>query len=165
MNIEFANTVIEFASSGRLLNPNPEFIERFPSRVESFNTALMISRLSDDEVIEPNYRSLSRIFSQAESRIRDVVYSRRDWRVISQLETETFAQLEKSLDRMPKHFLDAADDILAHLSICWLSRLIGEDSFFERVFEAYAFGFWPCGWLEADDQSDIIVFISRAAAS
>jgi len=156
MNSELANAVINLAESGRFFAPIQGGGDRFPYRVENFHEALSISRLSEGEIIEPNYQSLLASFIQNETRIRDGIYARNDWSKISDLEDEACAKLEKAVQRVPDTYREAIDDVLAHLSICWLSRLtVGYDPFFEKIFEAYLYGFWPCGWIDAGSHSEV----------
>jgi len=56
-------------------------------------------------------------------------------------------------------YFECVDDIISHLRLCYLSRILTmEDDFLERILEIYKGGCGPCGWEGEYPQGTFVVF-------
>ncbi|CAG9614816.1 hypothetical protein BACCIP111899_04049 [Bacillus rhizoplanae] len=57
-------------------------------------------------------------------------------------------------------YIDVFEEIVGDLHMCALNRLVNgkTDNFYERIFEIYKLGGWPCGWEGKYPQGRMIVY-------
>jgi hypothetical protein len=68
---------------------------------------------------------------------------------------------EAKREKLPPAYADAREDIAADLQHCAMNRALHglvPDSFWERVWEIYRQGAWPCGWEGEYPQGRIVIF-------
>lgn len=93
------------------------------------------------------------------------------WEHVKSLETENIAEKIYDLDLatqqdelyeyfgdyenysehfLPSDYVDIHEEIEGDLTMCALNRLVNgkTNNFYEKVFELYKEGGWPCGWKE-----------------
>jgi hypothetical protein len=66
-----------------------------------------------------------------------------------------------SNDFIPFDYIDINEDIEGDLTMCALNRLVNgkTENFYEKIFEIYKQGGWPCGWTGTYPMGDIIVYV------
>lgn len=57
-------------------------------------------------------------------------------------------------------YIDIFEEIIGDLHMCALNRLVNGkvDNFYERIFEVYKLGGWPCGWEGEYPEGRVIVY-------
>lgn len=63
-------------------------------------------------------------------------------------------------DTFVSKYIDIFEEITGDLLVCALNRLVNgkTDNLYEKIFEAYKLGGWPCGWEGEYPQGRMIVF-------
>jgi len=63
-------------------------------------------------------------------------------------------------DHLPEEYMQALNDIDGDMSCCARSRaMVGKQNhFFEKIFQIYQNGAWPCGWEGNYPEGKLIVF-------
>ena len=60
-------------------------------------------------------------------------------------------------------YIDVFEEIIGDLHMCALNRLVNGkvDNFYERIFDIYKLGGWPCGWEGEYPEGRMIVYSSK----
>lgn len=68
-----------------------------------------------------------------------------------------------SSDFIPFKFLDITEEVEGDLTMCALNRVINgkTNNFYERLFEIYKSGGWPCGWSGSYPSGKLIAFFPK----
>lgn len=66
-----------------------------------------------------------------------------------------------SNDFLPFDYIDINEEVEGDLTMCALNRLVNgkTDNFYEKIFEVYKQGGWPCGWKGTYPMGEIIVYV------
>lgn len=62
---------------------------------------------------------------------------------------------------LPFDYIDIHEEVEGDLTMCALNRLVNgkTDNFYERIFDIYKQGGWPCGWKDTYPDGEMIVFV------
>ncbi|ATH92430.1 cytoplasmic protein [Bacillus glycinifermentans] len=73
---------------------------------------------------------------------------------------EIIQSSENFPDDFVSEYIDIFEEVMGDLHKCALNRLVnGEvDNFYERIFEIYKLGGWPCGWEGEYPEGRMIVY-------
>lgn len=68
-------------------------------------------------------------------------------------------------DFLPFDYIDINEEVEGDLTMCALNRLVNgkTDNFYERIFDIYKQGGWPCGWKGAYPNGKIIVYVPETS--
>ena len=156
-NMESAEAVIVFASSGRLFKPIAKPPEKFRLVIHSYEEALAIARLDDGATTTDGIQCIRTHCKALERELRSRAYQMPSWKEISQKESEAFSLIDAGISNNIGAYDDIFDDVLANLNMCFLSRLVdGTSVFWNEVFAAYSMGYWPCGLTES---REVVIFV------
>ncbi|MCY7993388.1 cytoplasmic protein [Bacillus haynesii] len=66
---------------------------------------------------------------------------------------------------LPFDYVDIHEEIEGDLTMCALNRLVNgkTNNFYEKVFEIYKEGGWPCGWKGIYPKGEFIVFVPSSS--
>lgn len=66
---------------------------------------------------------------------------------------------------LPFDYVDIHEEIEGDLTMCALNRLVNgkTNNFYEKVFEIYKEGGWPCGWKGTYPKGEFIVFVPSSS--
>ncbi|MFE4524587.1 cytoplasmic protein [Cytobacillus firmus] len=66
-----------------------------------------------------------------------------------------------SNDFLPFEYIDINEEVEGDLTMCALNRLVNgkTNNFYEKIFEIYKQGGWPCGWKGTYPIGEIIVYV------
>ena len=64
-------------------------------------------------------------------------------------------------DFLPFDYIDIKEEVEGDLTMCALNRLVNgkTDNFYEKIFEVYKQGGWPCGWKGTYPKGEMIVYM------
>ncbi|MGD6793099.1 cytoplasmic protein [Metabacillus indicus] len=95
--------------------------------------------------------------------------------VIGKLYEENLNSLEKPIreiiqssknypEDIVSKYIDIFEEITGDLHVCALNRLVNgkTNNLYEKIFEAYKLGGWPCGWEGEYPQGRMIVFSPKS---
>lgn len=96
------------------------------------------------------------------SELNAMVSRQRELEPIEAATDELFDRFTDTLERLVSaRFPGILDDIGADLSHCARNRALrglAPDSFFERLWQIYRQGYWPCGWEGEYPQGSLLVY-------
>lgn len=157
-NQALVDDVIQFAESGGLLRPSApitgdrlHLVEDFAEACEyayhryltDAEDALNWTDLREHQVSETHAATAGDL-----GELRDQGYERYDqlWELVH--------------PRIPELYESIVDDVVADLSNCAYSRAVfgAGDRLFDRIWDAYRQGGWPCGWIGAYPEGELVVF-------
>ncbi|PDY46418.1 cytoplasmic protein [Bacillus pseudomycoides] len=77
----------------------------------------------------------------------------------------TLREIIQSASNYQEHFvsnyIEIFEEVMVDLHMCALNRLVNgkTDNFYERIFEVYKHGGWPCGWKGEYPEGNMIVYM------
>lgn len=156
-NLELAMEVIFFSMSENLLNPSN--YERKPSpKLNDFDTAL---KLAFEHYYFNKEYTWTNLRDKESSRLLGKIYQDKYFEEIKSKVQIFLKKIDTSITlKLNPPYDELMDDIISDLSDCFISRFIDGKSnpFFEKIFEAYQSGGWPCGWEGEWPEGNPIVF-------
>lgn len=157
VNTELVQEVLNFINSKSLLIVKEELFLK-QGLIESFELA---AQFAGKEVYGKDELTWNDIRSEKMSELWEVIYSNELYDIVDKqilsLLNDINTVVHQSLSRKYEELLD---DIVSDLNMCLYSRAIqGKDNvFFEKIYEAYQLGGWPCGWAGGWPDGEIVIY-------
>lgn len=157
-NSHLVEEVIIVASTLKLA-----FSEKIPIRnfsiTHDYEEAQELAWSQDSEIVDTVWESV-KAFESGE--ILGILYEENITHIEKSLR-ELFHSSKGYPDNFVLDYIDIFEEITEDLLQCALNRLIyGEtDNFFERVFQVYKQGGWPCGWDGTYPDGRMFIYIPK----
>lgn len=126
--------------------------------IHDFNQAEMYAWSQDSDEVETVWEFVK---SKETESIVDKIYNQG---LVSEQEEifSFFSNIENySKDFIPFEYIDINEEVEGDLTMCALNRLVNgkTNNFYEKLFEVYQSGAWPCGWEGQYPKGNIIAFV------
>lgn len=156
-NTQLVEEVMDFIRYSKMFN-NKNINENNFKVVKDFNEAQNLAWSQDSSEVDTVWEYVKS--KEAES-IVEKVY---DLDLVTQQDAlyDFFSDHDNySKYFLPFDYIDINEEIEGDLTICALNRLVnGEtNNFYEKIFEIYKNGGWPCGWKGTYPIGEIIVYV------
>lgn len=156
-NTQLVEEVMDFIRNSNMFN-NKKINENTLEVVKDFNKAQNLAWSQDSSEVETVWEYVKS--REAES-IVEKVY---DLDLVSQQDDlyGFFSDHDNySNDFLSFDYLDINEEVEGDLTMCALNRLVNgkTDNFYEKIFEIYKQGGWPCGWKGIYPIGEIIVYV------
>ncbi len=157
VNTQLVEEVMEFIRNSKMFN-NKNFNDEIFKVIKDFNKAQNLAWSQDSSEVDTVWEYVK---SQEAESIVEKVYN---LNLVSQQDElyNFFSDNENySNDFLPFDYIDINEEVEGDLTMCALNRLVNgkTDNFYEKIFEVYKQGGWPCGWKGRYPIGDMIVYI------
>ena len=157
VNTQLVEEVMEFIRNSKMFN-NKNFNDEIFKVIKDFNKAQNLAWSQDSSEVDTVWEYVK---SQEAESIVEQVYN---LNLVSQQDElyNFFSDNENySNDFLPFDYIDINEEVEGDLTMCALNRLVNgkTDNFYEKIFEVYKQGGWPCGWKGRYPIGDMIVYI------
>ncbi|WP_121616340.1 cytoplasmic protein [Virgibacillus halodenitrificans] len=156
-NTQLVEEVMDFARKSKMFN-NKNINAKLFEVIKDFNEAQKLAWSQDSSEVDTVWEYVK---SQETESIVEKVY---EMDLVSQQDHlfDFFSDHDNYLnDFLPIDYIDINEEVEGDLTMCALNRLVNGkiDNFYERIFEIYKQGGWPCGWKGAYPIGKIIVYV------
>jgi len=158
------------------LDRNKNLVEEVINAITDMHLAYNINLLNLDVNIVCDYQKAKELaWSQDLDEVENVwedIKSLESGDIIGKLYEDDLNSMERPIREMiqsseiyPSDFvskyIEIFEEISGDLYICALNRLINGnvDNFYERIFDIYKLGAWPCGWQGNYPEGKMIVYV------
>lgn len=156
-NTQLVEEVMDFIRNSKMFN-NKNFNENSLEVVNDFDEAQNLAWSQDSDEVDTVWEYVK---SRETESIVEKVYNLD--LVIHQDELyEFFGDPDNySNDFLPFDYIDINEEVEGDLTMCALNRLVNgkTENFYEKIFDVYKQGGWPCGWKGTYPIGKVIVFV------
>jgi hypothetical protein len=156
-NTQLVEEVMDFIRNSKIFNNN-NINENILEVVKDFNVAQNLAWSQDSSEVDTVWEYVK---SQETESIVEKVY---DLDLVNQQDDlyDFFSDRNNySNDFLSFDYIDINEEVEGDLTMCALNRLVNgkTDNFYEKIFEIYKQGGWPCGWKGTYPIGEIIVYV------
>lgn len=156
-NTQLVEEVKDFIRKNKMFN-NKNINENYTEVIKDFIEAQKFAWSQDSSEVDTVWEYVK---SQEAESIVEKVY---DLDLVTQQDDlyDFFSDHENySNDFLPFDYIDINEEVEGDLVMCALNRLVNgkTDNFYEKIFEVYKHGGWPCGWKGIYPEGEIIVYV------
>ncbi|MRX72857.1 cytoplasmic protein [Bacillus lacus] len=156
-NTQLVKEVMDFIRNNKMFNKN-NFHENNLEVINDFNEAQNLAWSQDSSEVDTVWEYVK---SQEAASIVEKVY---DLDLVTQQDDiyDFFSDHDNySNDFLPFVYIDINEEVEGDLTMCALNRLVNgkTDNFYEKIFEVYKQGGWPCGWKGTYPIGEKIVYV------
>src|SRR5690606_31171084 len=143
-NTQLVEEVMDFIRNNKMFNKNNFHVNNLEV-INDFNEAQNLAWSQDSSEVDTVWEYVK---SQEAESIVEKVY---DLDLVTQQDDlyDYFSDHDNySNDFIPFDYIDINEEVEGDLTMCALNRLVNgkTDNFYEKIFEVYKAGGWPCGW-------------------
>lgn len=162
-NPETVEEVVKFAEEGPLLRPGATVGGERVRVIHDFEEAKEFAYhryLTDDE----DAMNWTDLRERQAAKAVGAIYSDPAKQPLYDQAAALDDRLAAAAQRLPPAYAEVCDDVVADLHNCVVSRMVfgAGDRLFDRVWDAYRRGGWPCGWVGAFPDGELVVFVPPA---
>ncbi|MGG2088038.1 cytoplasmic protein [Priestia aryabhattai] len=156
-NTQLVEEVMDFIRNDKMFNKNNFHVNNLEV-INDFNEAQNLAWSQDSSEVDTVWEYVK---SQEAESIVEKVY---DLDLVTQQDDlyDFFSDHDNySNDFLPFDYIDINEEVEGDLTMCALNRLVNgkTDNFYEKIFEVYKQGGWPCGWKGTYPIGEIIVHV------
>ncbi|SEM16278.1 hypothetical protein SAMN04487786_1216 [Paenisporosarcina quisquiliarum] len=156
-NTQLVEEVMDFIRNNKMFNKNYFQVNNLEI-INDFNEAQNLAWSQDSSEVDTVWEYVK---SQEAESIVEKVY---DLDLVTQQDDlyDFFSDHDNySNDFLPFDYIDINEEVEGDLTMCALNRLVNgkTDNFYEKIFEVYKQGGWPCGWKGTYPIGEIIVYV------
>jgi hypothetical protein len=151
--------VAELALGGRVLGGGAQGLAGVVVTLRDFGRALEAACRQETE--DESVISWEDIRGLEMSKVWEALYGRPDYKEVAACYGALCDEIDRSLEKtLPPRFREIADDVGADFRGSVFNRVAGStpSPFYERLFQVYAAGCWPCGWEGAYPEGSLLVY-------
>ncbi|EIT84460.1 hypothetical protein A374_15082 [Fictibacillus macauensis ZFHKF-1] len=154
-NTQLVEEVISFITNLQFFN-NENLLNRDVVMVNQYERAQELALSQDLDEVENVWEDIK---SSEGGEIIGQLYEH-DLNSMERPIREIIQSSENHPDDFVVQYIDIFEEIIGDLHMCALNRLVNGkvNNFYERIFEVYKLGGWPCGWEGEYPQGRIIVY-------
>lgn len=156
-NTQLVEEVMDFIRNNKMFNKNNFHVNNLEV-INDFNEAQNLAWSQDSSEVDTVWEYVK---SQEAESIVEKVY---DLDLVTQQDDlyDFFSDHNNySNDFIPFDYIDINEEVEGDLTMCALNRLVNgkTDNFYEKIFEVYKVGGWPCGWKGTYPNGEVIVYV------
>ncbi|MCZ8533340.1 cytoplasmic protein [Psychrobacillus psychrodurans] len=156
-NTQLVEEVMDFIRNNKMFYKNNFHVNNLEV-INDFNEAQNLTWSQDSSEVDTVWEYVK--LQEAESIIEKVY----DLDLVTQQDSlyDFFSDHDNySNDFLPFEYIDINEEVEGDLTMCALNRLVNgkTDNFYEKIFEVYKQGGWPCGLKGTYPIGEIIVYV------
>ena len=156
-NTPLVEEVMDFIRKSKMFNKTTFHVDNLEV-INDFNEAQNLAWSQDSSEVDTVWEYVK---SQEAESIVERVY---DLELVTQQDDlyDYFSDHDNySNDFIPFDYIDINEEVEGDLTMCALNRLVNgkTDNFYEKIFEVYKAGGWPCGWKGTYPNGEVIVYV------
>ncbi|MCY8913690.1 cytoplasmic protein [Bacillus atrophaeus] len=159
-NSDLVEEVIDFIKHGELFNNNNQSLSDIIF-IEDFERAQQLAWSQDADEVDVVWQDIK---SNESGHLLGKILSDVNLKTMDDELSNIFNSDDNySEDFIPMDFWDIAEEVESDLYKCAINRLVNgkKDNLFEKMFQVYKSGGWPCGWDGTYPKGKLVAFIPQ----
>ncbi|MED0868006.1 cytoplasmic protein [Bacillus spizizenii] len=155
---DLVEEVIDFIKHGELFKNNNRNMSDI-TLIEDFEIAQQLAWSQDTDEVEVVWQDVK---SNESGQLLGIILSNDHLKTLDEELSNIFNSDDNySEDFIPMDFWDIAEEVESDLYKCAINRLVNgnKDNLFEKMFQVYKSGGWPCGWRGTYPEGQLVAFI------